>query len=107
MWASLVGVSFSWEKGQACYVPTPLPDGTPTKTVLEMLRPCLESDVPKIGQNLKYDLMVMARHGVNVRGPLFDTMVEHYLIAPDEPQGIDDIATNYHKYLIVSNTYLI
>jgi len=107
MWASLVGVSFSWEKGQACYVPTPLPDGTPTKTVLEMLRPCLESDVPKIGQNLKYDLMVMARHGVNVRGPLFDTMVAHYLIAPEEPHGLDALAKKYLNYRMVPITDLI
>lgn len=107
MWASLVGVSFSWHTGQACYIPTPLPDGTPTSTVLDILRPVLESDVPKVGQNLKYDLLVLARHGVQVRGALFDTMVAHYLIAPEEPHGLDALAERYLNYRMVPITDLI
>ncbi|MFW5973507.1 MAG: DNA polymerase I, partial [Bacteroidota bacterium] len=101
MWASLVGISFSWRKGQACYVPTPLPDGTPTSTINELLRPVLESDAPKIGQNLKYDITVLARHGVKVNGPLFDTKVAHYLIAPEEPHGLDALADRYLNYRMV------
>ncbi len=107
MWASLVGISFSWKKGQACYVPTPLPDGTPTSAIVDILRPALESQVPKIGQNLKYDLLVLARHGIRVHGPLFDTMVAHYLIAPEEPHGLDALAERYLNYRMVPISDLI
>ena len=107
MWASLVGISFSWEAGKAYYVPTPLPDGTPTSAVVDVLRPVLESDVPKIGQNLKYDLLVLARHGIRVQGELFDTMVAHYLIAPEEPHGLDALAERYLNHRMVPITDLI
>ena len=74
MMASLVGLSFSWEAGQGVYVPTPLPDGTSTEAVLEKLGRHLTDGRLKVGHNLKYDITVLARHGVRVRGPLFDTM---------------------------------
>jgi len=107
MWASLVGIAFSWEKGQGYYVPTPLPDGTPTETVLERLAPILRRAQHKIGQNLKYDLVVLARHGVEVPPPYFDTMVAHYLIAPEEPHNLDVLARQYLRYQMVSITELI
>jgi DNA polymerase I len=107
MWASLVGISFSWEEGQSCYVPTPLPDGTPTDEALELLRPALESDVPKIGQNLKYDMLVLANHGIRVRGTLFDTMVAHYLIAPEDPHNLDALAERFLNYRMVPISDLI
>ncbi|MFK7847231.1 MAG: 5'-3' exonuclease H3TH domain-containing protein, partial [Rhodothermales bacterium] len=75
MMASLVGLSFSWEAGQGVYVPTPLPDGTRTEAILDILGPLLQDDRLKVGHNLKYDITVLARHGVRVSGPLFDTMV--------------------------------
>ena len=107
MYASLVGVAFSWEAGQGRYVPTPLPDGTPTDDVLRVLRPLLERETPKVGQNLKYDVAVLARHGVDVRGPLFDTMVAHYLIAPQEEHNLDAIARAYFSYRMRPITDLI
>ncbi len=67
----------------------------------------LESDVPKIGQNLKYDLLVLARHGIRVQGELFDTMVAHYLIAPEEPHGLDALAERYLNHRMVPITDLI
>ncbi|NNF58708.1 MAG: DNA polymerase I [Rhodothermaceae bacterium] len=99
MMASLVGVSLAGQTQQAAYVPTPLPDGTQTDTVLDALRAPLEdAAVHKIGHNLKYDLVVLARHGVRLRGPIFDTMVAHYLVDPEESHKLDDVAGFYLNY---------
>ncbi|WP_456425115.1 DNA polymerase I [Rhodocaloribacter sp.] len=105
MYASLVGVSVSWAAEQGRYVPTPLPDGTPTEAVLEALKPLLH--VKKIGQNIKYDIVVLARHGFELEGPLFDTMVAHYLINPEESHSLDAIARQYLNYRMVPISDLI
>lgn len=107
MWASLVGVAISWEKGQGVYLPTPLPDGTPTEVVLRRLAPYVQSVPLKVGQNLKYDLLVLARHGLELSPPYFDTMVAHYLIAPEEPHSLDVLARQYLHYQTVPITELI
>jgi DNA polymerase-1 len=107
MWASLVGLSFAWADGEAAYVPTPLPDGTTTERVLELLRPVLQSHRPKVGQNLKYDLLVLRRHGIRVGGPVFDTMVAHYLVAPEEPHGLDALVRRYLAYHMIPISELI
>jgi len=98
MMASLVGVSFSTGAGKAWYVPTPLPDGTTTDDVLRVLAPVFESDSLKIGQNLKYDLTVLERHGATINGDLFDTMIAHYLVAPEEAHGMDHLARTLIGY---------
>ena len=107
MMASLVGVSLTQEVEKAFYIPTPLPDGTSTETVLDVLRPLLEGPAEKIGQNIKYDWLVMANHGINVCGPFFDTMVAHYLIAPEEPHGMDALAKAYLSYETIPISSLI
>ncbi len=107
MYASLVGVSFSWTAQEATYVPTPLPDGTSTEEVLEVLRPILEDETEKVGHNLKYDLLVLQRHEVRVGGPLFDTMVAHYLVAPEENHNLDDVSRSVLNYKMVPITELI
>ncbi|HUF10308.1 MAG TPA: DNA polymerase I, partial [Rhodothermales bacterium] len=107
MWASLVGISFSWEAGQACYIPTPLPDGTTTAEICEVFSPIFMGPALKLGQNLKYDIVTLMRHGVRVVGPLFDTMVAHYLLAPEEPHGLDNLALKYLGYRMVPITELI
>ena len=96
--AELVGVAFSWAPQQGRYVPTPLPDGTPTAEVLDQLRPHLTGDRLKVGQNLKYDLLVLAQHGVAVDGPLFDTMVAHYLVTPEDDHDLGSIARAHLNY---------
>jgi DNA polymerase-1 len=101
MYASLVGLSFSWAEQQGVYVPTPLPDGTATEAVLEVLGPRLAADTTKVGHNLKYDLLVLRRHGVEVGGPLVDTMVAHYLVAPEENHNLDDVARSTLNYKMV------
>ena len=105
--ASLVGISFCVEPGEAYYISTPMLDGTSTEDALDCLRSVLESDIPKVGQNIKYDYLVLARHGVIVGGPLFDTMVAHYLVAPEEAHGLDAIALNYLNYETISISSLI
>ena len=107
MYASLVGVSFSWAAEEATYVPTPLPDGTDAEAVLDVLGPILEAPTTKIGHNLKYDLLVMRRHGVAVGGSLMDTMVAHYLVAPEENHNLDDVARSVLNYKMVPISELI
>ncbi len=101
MYAALVGLSFSWTEKQGVYVPTPLPDGTDTDAVLDVLGPLLEDDTTKVGHNLKYDLLVLRRHGVEVEGPLVDTMIAHYLTAPEENHNLDDVARSVLNYKMV------
>ena len=107
MMASLVGMSFSVEADKAIYIPTPLPDGTSTEQVLKIVGPLLEAEGEKVGQNVKYDWLVMARHGVHVHGPFFDTMVAHYLIAPEEPHGLDALARRELNYQTIPISSLI
>lgn len=107
MFADLVGLSFSWEAETATYVPTPLPDDTPTDAVLDVLGPALERDTEKIGHNLKYDLLLLTQHGVDVAGPLFDTMVAHYLLAPEQNHNLGDVSRSVLNYKMVPISDLI
>jgi DNA polymerase-1 len=96
-WADLVGFSCSWQPGQAWYVPLRAPPGEPhvdPQTGLELLRLVLEDPaVEKVGQNLKYDLIVLGRAGVAVRGLAFDTMIASYLIdAGQRNHNLDELA---------------
>ncbi|NBC85317.1 MAG: DNA polymerase I [Bacteroidetes bacterium] len=106
-YASLVGMSFAWEPGTAVYVPTPMPDGTSTEDVLELLGPILERETTKIAHNMKYDMLVMRRHGVEVGGPVVDTMVGHYLFAPEENHNLNDVARSVLNYKMVPISDLI
>ena len=105
--ASLVGISLSVAHGEAFYIPTPMPDGTTTEAVLELVRPLLEGSALKIGQNVKYDWIVLAHHGLQVKGPVFDTMVAHYLIAPEEAHNMDALAKGYLGYETIPISSLI
>lgn len=98
MMASLVGISLSTKPREAWYIPTPMPDGTKTEIVLDTLQPLLGNTSLKIGQHIKYDYVVLARHGLEVKGKLFDTMVAHYLVSPEDPHGMDALARRYLNY---------
>ncbi|MDX1439350.1 MAG: DNA polymerase I [Rubricoccaceae bacterium] len=99
MIASLVGVAISGDEGKAAYLPTPMPDGTQTEAILDAIRGPLEDEsILKIGHNLKYDITVLARHGLRVRGPLFDTMVAHYLVDAESGHRMDDLAQELLGY---------
>jgi DNA polymerase-1 len=99
MHASLVGISLAKEEKRAVYVPTPIPDGTPTETAVERLALALkDAALPKVGHNMKYDLVVMKRHGVDVAGPIFDTMIAHYLLNPEASHKLDDVSSFHLNY---------
>ena len=96
--AELVGMSFSWEKGKGYYIPFP-ENQEEAKTLLEKLVPFFENEnIEKIGQNIKYDLKILANYGVSVKGKVFDTMIAHYLINPDMRHNMDVLAETYLKY---------
>ncbi|MEY2701648.1 MAG: polymerase, partial [Bacteroidota bacterium] len=96
--ATLVGMSFSWEKGKGYYVPFP-ENQEETLILLQKFKPFFESEsIEKIGQNIKYDLKVLHNYGIVVKGPLFDTMIAHYLINPDMRHNMDVLAETYLKY---------
>jgi DNA polymerase I len=105
--AELVGIAFSYTAGEGFYIPCP-ENRAETQTIIEALRPIFENEaIEKIGQNIKYDLMVMANYGIEVKGPMFDTMLAHYLLEPDKRHNMDIMAENYLNYTPVSIEELI
>ena len=96
--AELVALAFSWEKGSGFLIHFP-ESQEKTKTILEILRPVFENDgILKIGQNLKFDIQVLANYGIEVRGPLFDTMIAHYLLEPDMRHNMNLLSETYLSY---------
>lgn len=105
--AELVGIAFSWEVGKGFYIPFP-ENKDEAQELIEMLRPFFENEnIEKIGQNLKYDIKVLAKYNINVKGKLFDTMLAHYLINPDMRHNMDVLAETYLNYTPISITELI
>jgi len=96
--AELVGLSFAVEEFKAFYVPVPSePDMA--QELLEIFRPLYENeDIMKVGQNIKYDLEVLSRYGITLRGELFDTMIAHYLLQPELYHNLDYLAEVYLNY---------
>ena len=96
--AELVGIAFSWEAHKGFYIPFP-EDKAKAQTLIEKLRPFFEdTSIEKIGQNLKYDLKVLHKYNITVEGPLFDTMIAHYLINPDMRHNMNVLAETYLNY---------
>lgn len=105
--AELVGIAFSWETGKGFYIAIP-EDRDAAQEIMEQLRPFFEAeDIEKIGQNLKYDIKVLLKYNISVKGKLFDTMLAHYLINPDMRHNMDVLAETYLNYTPVSITELI
>ncbi len=105
--AELVGLSFSYVEGEAYYLPLEA-DRKEAQALLEILRPVLENpEILKIGQNIKYDLLVLKNYGIEVKGTLYDTLLAHYLIEPEGKHGMDWLAQQYLHYKPVSITELI
>lgn len=102
----LIGIAFSYEIGKGYYVSFP-EDQAETKALLEEFRPFFESNIEKIGHNLKYDIKVLSNYEIPVKGKLFDTMIAHYLINPDMRHNMDILAETYLNYQPVSITDLI
>ncbi len=105
--AKLVGIAFSWEAGKGFYLPFPEEDAKALE-IIELLRPFFEAEeIEKIGQNLKYDIKVLANYKIDLKGPMFDTMIAHYLINPDMRHNMDVLAETYLNYSPQSITELI
>ncbi|MBU2997215.1 DNA polymerase I [Cellulophaga baltica] len=105
--AELVGIAFSWEASKGFYIPFP-EDKNEAQELIEQLRPFFESEsIEKIGQNLKYDIKVLDKYDITVKGTYFDTMLAHYLINPDMRHNMDVLAETYLNYTPVSITELI
>lgn len=96
--AELIGIAFSWEAAKGYYVPFP-DDKIEIEKLINQLSPFFKDDkILKIGQNLKYDIKVLANYEVEVKGPLFDTMLAHYIINPDMRHNMDVLAETYLNY---------
>lgn len=105
--AELVGIAFSWEITKGFYIPFPS-EKEEAQKLIEALRPFFEAEeIEKIGQNLKYDIKVLAKYDIEVKGKLFDTMIAHYLINPDMRHNMDVLAETYLNYTPVSIEELI
>jgi DNA polymerase-1 len=105
--AELVGMSFSYAKGKAYYINMPT-SRQEAQGIVDLFKPFfLDENIEKVGQNLKYDMAVLEKYGVEVRGPIFDTMLAHYLLQPDMRHGIDVLAETYLRYEKVHTEELI
>lgn len=102
--ASLVGIAFAIEKGGAWYVPSVGRE----EEVVGVFKDVLENDqIQKIGQNLKYDIQVLRNYGVEVSGPIFDTMLAHFLMDPESANSMDQLADTYLNYKTISYESLV
>ncbi len=111
-WAELVGCSFAVNGEEAWYVPVRAPEGEPCldpQQALAALRPVLESDrIEKVGQNLKYDMIVLRNVGITLRGVAFDTMVASYLLdAGRRTHNLDDLALRYLNFTKIKTSEVI
>lgn len=105
--AELVGMSFAVEGNCAWYVAVPR-ETIEARKMLEVFRPFFESEkTEKVGQNLKYDIIVLSRYGVEVKGRLFDTMLAHYVVQPEQRHNMDHLAEVYLHYRTIRIEELI
>ena len=105
--AELVGMSFSVEENKAFYVPVPA-NREEALRIVNIFKPLYENEkILKVGQNIKYDLEVLANYGVTLKGKMFDTMIAHYVIQPELYHNMDYLAEIYLKYKTIHIDELI
>ncbi|KAA6318387.1 DNA polymerase I, partial [termite gut metagenome] len=105
--AELVGMSFSYTENQAFYIPVP-DDKDKALEILNEFRTVFENEnILKVGQNIKYDMLVLRNYGIEVKGKLFDTMVAHYVLQPELRHGMDYLAEIYLNYRTIHIDELI
>ncbi|MFC1731005.1 DNA polymerase I [candidate division KSB1 bacterium] len=105
--AEIIGISFSFKKGEAFYIPLP-ENYDETHRILEEFKDVFEDPgIGKTGQNLKYDMAILQWYDIEVKGKIFDTMIAHYLIEPDLRHNMDYLAETYLNYRPVSIESLI
>ena len=105
--AELVGMSFSFDKNQAFYVPVPADRHEAEKIVNEFKEVLENPTTLKVGQNIKYDMTVLSNYGVEVQGPMFDTMIAHYVLQPELRHNMDYLAEIYLHYQTIHIEELI
>ncbi|MBR8537292.1 DNA polymerase I [Carboxylicivirga sediminis] len=102
MEAELVGMSFAWKANEAYYVPVMI-NGKVDNDLIESFKSIFEDKkIIKIGQNLKYDMLILKNYSIDVKGPYFDTMVAHHLLYPGLKNGMDFMAETYLNYTPVA-----
>ena len=100
MSAELVGMSFSYKENQAFYVPVPQ-DREEAQKIVDKFKPVFENEKSiKVGQNIKYDMIVLANYGVSIKGQMFDTMIAHYVLQPELHHGCIMAWTTWQKYIL-------
>lgn len=107
MSAEMVGISFAVEGGRAWYVAVP-ENQAEAQEFVDAFRPFFENEGQiKVGQNLKYDLTILSHYGVEVKGELFDTMLAHYVVEPEQRHNMDYLAETYLHYRTIHIEELI
>ena len=107
MEAELVGLSFAVKENEAFYVPVPA-EREEAQKIIELFRPVYENEsILKVGQNMKYDLEVLANYGIQLKGKMFDTMLAHYVVQPELHHNMDYLAEIYLKYKTIHIDELI
>lgn len=107
MTAELVGLSFAVEEFEAYYIPVP-PEREEAQKIVDIFKPAYENPSSlKTGQNIKYDMLVLTRYGVDIKGKMFDTMVAHYVLQPELPHNMDALAEQYLGYSTIKIEELI
>lgn len=103
----IIGISFSYKKGEGYYIPLYY-SKRETTAILQEFVSFFESDkIQKIGQNIKYDIQVLSSYNIVVKGPVFDTMIAHYLLYPDMRHNMNFLSETYLKYSPISIESLI
>ena len=105
--SDLVGLSFAFKEGEAWYVPISA-DNEEAQRQVDIFKPLFENEaIDKVGQNLKYDILVLRNYNIHVKGKLFDTMIAHYLLNPELRHGMDYMAETYLRYRTIHIEELI
>lgn len=105
--AELVGISLSYTENEAYYIPIPS-ERAKAQKIVDKLKPLLENEqIGKIGQNMKYDMLVLGNYGAEIKGPLFDTMIAHYVLQPELRHNMDYLAEIYLQYKTIHIEELI
>jgi DNA polymerase-1 len=103
----LVGISVSFKKGEAYYIPVPA-DQKQARQIVAEFKPLFDSEtITKVGQNIKFDALVLSGYGIKLHGPIFDTMVAHYLIQPELRHNLDFLSEIYLGYKKIATSELI
>lgn len=112
--AEIVGLSFCFKKNQAFYIPMPFDLSTNTQdykkvvAILEEFKPFFENEkIVKIGQNIKYDMQILKNYDCEIKGPIYDTMLAHYVFQPEQRHGMDYLSETFLHYTPISTIEII